>query len=1428
MALKWQNKETKAVSFNNKEVKEIVFNGLITWEKPYTLNFTGDGVSDVIVTRTSTKEPSVITGTLSNGSTIYNRDEITLSFNPRTGYINPYVSIVGGTLSNNKVVVSNNISFNFTSRRISGTMTISTTLPEGVKDFKVYRKPWDGTTFSQLLASSNTIYYGDEFYFTALPLNENYGDPTIDYPDVDNTYTWTGNQGETIEAVAISGLYGNREQYRYIETNTLENINYCKCYRKIYNGSEYEIITHNTIIYQGDKIYWDISYNEGYTNYKTNIPTLSNPLTVEADVSRFTYVKNNDIVRINSNLLFNGSFNPTYTSYGEWKDSNGDLVTQVAIKYWDTVKLNTNGAIEVKDYITSVIQTFTFTKTVDGEGYAYTNPTYRIGMGSSILYTLSTGTSQTLKPNRGSNMNLMAVNSRITQTFTIKFYVDGSVNSTQTINYGAKVTQPQNPTKTGYTFNGWYKESTFQNQFDFNTIITQNYNLYAKFTINTSTVTFYKYSGGDVVDTQAVSYGDNAVAPLDPTRTGYDFTGWDKPLTNIIQNTNIYGTWSKKVYQVKFYKEGSLIETQNVEYQNKATKPTDPTKTGYDFDSWRIGSVSGSAFNFNTQITQNYNLYAKFTIKTFEVKYYKDSDWLKTITVNWNTTVNASDIPANPSKTGYTFKEWDFDATTTPITENKNIYAVWNINYYNVNFYKWNGGPKIGETQSIAYGSSATAPANPDKEGYNWKGWDKSFTNIVEDTNVYGTWEIKKFNVRFFNYSGGTQIGDTQVVDWNQNAIAPADPTRIDYDFAGWDKSYNNIRANTDIYGTWTIKTFEVKFYKWEGGELLKTQTVNYGSGATPPSYGTREYYTWNGWSGTYTGVTSNRNIYGTWTKNKYTVNFYYYTGGNLYKTYQVEYQASAPTPPTPTRTGYIFKQWDKSYNNIQGNLNVYGEWDVARKVTLLGNGGLYGVNTSKEIYVADGTLITNITNNPNNIPTREHYIFNKYYDTQEVTTKHSNTANASILEFINWFILGSPETMDQIESWSRPYCYSIIRDILSLNTTFKEYSILNTSGGNWNISLANSSYTAYDGSNYKQDGNITFRTNSANINALKNTSYYNSSTNSLVIPNGYYLEIIAASDETSSPYSNDFRFSFAVEELQEITVITEDITLYANYKFDPTNVSILGSATYNSATYQPFEYGSVSGVIYLIPESITPDLTITNNIPSRETVNKYFKEERETSGKITNNFISSNPDLSVRQNSSEITYLIQGDNITNRILTIAHSSSLVWEDTGWIGPVQGYNITVNLSIGNKTITKTYPVTWNNTHISYNSQGNPNLFVTNVSEIFQIDLSNETEAVWNSVLNDLGSKKLGSPTVIIKKEIKGNNKTINGTYIDNDIQSVNGNSQEMLETGFIEGFGNLYTPTIFGLKVTGYLYLNTKNKEPLTKVLYEGNNLNCS
>jgi len=1183
-------------------------------------------------------------------------------------------------------------------------------------------------------------------------------------------------------------------------------------------------------------------WDKAFTNIKSNLD-INAVFAIKAFLVKF-FIDGTEDTSLRQTVNWNTTAiqpsNPVKTGYTftSWRRSNPDgTVYDFSTKVTTNVNLYANFIINkytVKfyDYVNgSTTPLHTYTNVEHGTILtAPEDPTISGYVFSGWDYDLS-------QPITG-NTNIYGTWS--INTYAVKFYVDGVLSSTQNVAYGAKATKPANPSKTGYTFNSWKIGSTSGSTFDFNTSITQNYNLHAKFDIMTFSVKFYDYSGTGMtlLKDETVNYGSDAIAPTIPSRPGYTFNSWDKAFTNVTSNLNVYGLWNEAKFTVNFYdyQGGSTTPVHtitNVAYNSLISDPRiTPTRQYYIFKGWN--------FNFSTtRITQDTNIYGTWELEKYIVRFMNGVNVYSTVSVTRGNKVTRP--TTDPTKTGYTFDKWrrtsetgqEFDFNNTYIHGPMDIYASYTINTYTVKFYSEGA---LYETQTVNYGDKAIKPTtDPTKSNYQFTSWRIGSasgsaydfnTAVSSNLNLYANFTINTYTVKF--WARPDLVYSTQTIEHGGDATNPGTPNVVvtGYDFDGWDGTYTNVTSNLDIHAKWKIKTYTVKFYNYSGGTLLSTQTIDYGNDATAPTQPTRTGYSWEGWDKAYTNITQDTNIYGTWEINKYTVKFYDYVGGSTtpLKTQLVPYQSNATPPTNPTRQGYIFKGWSGTYTNITQDTNIYGTWAVAYEVILDGNGGKYGTADTKTLYVEYNTPITTITNNSANIPTREHYIFDKYYGTQEVTTKYIGTANVGILEFIKWFILGSPETTSQMDSWSRPYCYSIIRDRLSLNTTFKEYSILNTSGENWNISLANSSYIAYDGDNYKQDGNIVFWTNSANINALKNTSYYNSSTNSLVIPNGYYLEIIAATDETSGPNSNDFRFSFAVEELQEITVITEDITLYANYKFDPKNVSILGSATYNSATYQPFEYKSASGVTYFIPESITPDLTITNNIPSRETVNKYFKGDRY-SGKITNNFISSNQDLSERQNSSEITYLIQGDNITNRILTIAHSSSLVWEDTGMIGPDQGYNITVNLSIGNKTITKTYPVTWNNTFTSYNSQGDPNLFVTNVSEIFQVDLSNETEAVWNSVLNVLGSKKLGSPIVIIKKEIKGNNEVINGTYINNDIQSVNGYSTEMLETGFIDGSGDLYTPTSFGLKVTGYLYLNTKNKEPLTKVLYEGNNL---
>ena len=122
------------------------------------------------------------------------------------------------------------------------------------------------------------------------------------------------------------------------------------------------------------------------------------------------------------------------------------------------------------------------------------------------------------------------------------------------VEYNGKVVTPSNPTKTGYTFGGWYSDNTtFANSFDFtNTEITENITLFAKWTINTYTVTFNS-QGGSAVISKTADYNSTIIAPAAPTKTGYTFGGWYKEAgclnawnftTNkVIENTTLYAKW---------------------------------------------------------------------------------------------------------------------------------------------------------------------------------------------------------------------------------------------------------------------------------------------------------------------------------------------------------------------------------------------------------------------------------------------------------------------------------------------------------------------------------------------------------------------------------------------------------------------------------------------------------------------------------------------------------------------------------------------------------------------------------------------------------------------------------------------------------------------------------------------------------------------
>ena len=360
----------------------------------------------------------------------------------------------------------------------------------------------------------------------------------------------------------------------------------------------------------------------------------------------------------------------------------------------------------------------------------------------------------------------------------------GTINNGNVTGYtygvGATLPAADDMTYTGHTFKGWYDNENLTGSpvTAIGGAETGNKEYWAKWEINQYTVTVKPENGkADIIITQ--DYGTPITAPT-LTREGYTFKGWDKeiPETMPADNITVKAQWEINQYTIAFDTNGgSEITPITQDYGTEITTPDKPTRKGYTFKGWDKEIPE-------TMPAENITVKAQWEINQYKITFDTNGgSEIAPITQDYGTEITA---PDNPTRKGYTFKGWDKEIPKTMPAENITVKAQWEINQYTIAF-DTNGGSEIAPiTQD--YGTEINAPDKPTRKGYTFKGWDKEIpeTMPAENITVKAQWEINQYKITF-DTNGGSEIAPiTQ--DYGTEITAPDNPTRKGYTFKGWDR----------------------------------------------------------------------------------------------------------------------------------------------------------------------------------------------------------------------------------------------------------------------------------------------------------------------------------------------------------------------------------------------------------------------------------------------------------------------------------------------------------------------------------------------------------------------------------------------------------------------------------------------------------------
>lgn len=356
--------------------------------------------------------------------------------------------------------------------------------------------------------------------------------------------------------------------------------------------------------------------------------------------------------------------------------------------------------------------------------------------------------------------------------YTVTFESNGGTPvKQQSVLEGNRASEPKDPDRTDYLFDGWYTDSVLTNKFDFDLAITANVTLYAKWLENIFyEVTFL--SGTDEVAKYDVRKGATVTQPANPVYEFEDmlFAGWyadedceipfdfTQPITEditVYAKSSVEGTGYYTVVFETF--EGSSVPGLVAEPGKPIYVPADPTFENYEFTGWYTDKNCTLPFDFSTGIDRDMTLYAGWKDVVYCDVYFNTDGGTAIQTVRIRGGEKVERPATDPEKYGYYFTGWFADKTGTmpfdfslPILKDTTVYAIYSVRpFYHVQF-DVNGGTPVPEYASVQEGYTVNAPSEPSKEGYEFAGWytDVSLTvsasfpyTVTGNVTFYAKWD---------------------------------------------------------------------------------------------------------------------------------------------------------------------------------------------------------------------------------------------------------------------------------------------------------------------------------------------------------------------------------------------------------------------------------------------------------------------------------------------------------------------------------------------------------------------------------------------------------------------------------------------------------------------------------------------------------------